>query len=152
MCRIKQLRVTHDAKVHTTWFKQRLLAQFSFKRAQKKGRDALIAFEGTPVLLWPNPVILITTMMQSILHAQHRLFVDICLKIQTPLLGCQLDVNKTQCHSYCLLSSIWYLKGPASRIKVKTKLLLLFPLKLNSMKHKHTRCTTKSLIVRHSTT
>ena len=45
MSRMEQLGVKLDVRVHTTRLKQRLLAQFTDMRAQKKGRDVLMAFE-----------------------------------------------------------------------------------------------------------
>ena len=43
--RLEQLGVKLDVKVHTTRLKQRLLTQFTDMKAQKKGRDVLLAFE-----------------------------------------------------------------------------------------------------------
>lgn len=43
--RMEQLGVKLETRVHTTRLKDRLLAQFHDMRAQKKGRDILLAFE-----------------------------------------------------------------------------------------------------------
>ena len=42
---MKQLGMKLDARLHTTRFKQSTLTQFADMRAQKKGRDILLAFE-----------------------------------------------------------------------------------------------------------
>ena len=42
---MEQLGVKLDTRVHTTRLKHRLLAQFRDMRAQKNGRDILLAFE-----------------------------------------------------------------------------------------------------------
>ena len=43
--RMDQLGINLDKRIHTTRLKHRLLAQFTDMRAQKKGRDILLAFE-----------------------------------------------------------------------------------------------------------
>ena len=42
---MEQLGVEVDNRVHSTWLKQRLLAEFPDMRAYTKGRDVLMAFE-----------------------------------------------------------------------------------------------------------
>lgn len=116
MCRMKQLGVTLDAKVHTTRLKQRLLAQFPSMMAQKKGRDVLIAFEDAAMAKACD-----CDNNNDAVHLAHA------VQIVRRHIYCQQDANKIPCHPCSLLSSIWYLKGPASRIKMKTKHLLPFP-------------------------
>jgi len=43
--RMEQLGIKTNGRVHATRLKQHLLAQFNDMRAQKKGRDVLMAFE-----------------------------------------------------------------------------------------------------------
>ena len=43
--RMEQLGIKLDMRLHTTRLKERLLAKFTDMRAQKKGRDVLLAFE-----------------------------------------------------------------------------------------------------------
>lgn len=42
---MEKLGVKIDKRIHRTWLKHCLLAQFTDMRAQKKGRDVLLAFE-----------------------------------------------------------------------------------------------------------
>ena len=98
--RMEQLGVKVDTRVHTTRLKQRLLAQFTNMKAQKKGRDVLMAFEA---LHWPKHVSLTVITRPFTLPVQQKLYVVTFLGRQNLLLGSQQGVKKNLCHPYCLL-------------------------------------------------
>ena len=101
--RMEQLGVKVDTRVHTTRLKQRLLAQFTDMKAQKKGRDVLMAFEEDIGTALAKHVSLTVITRPFTLPVQQKLYVVTFLGRQNPLLGSQQGVKKNLCHPYCLL-------------------------------------------------
>lgn len=100
--RMEQLGVKLDTRVHTTRLKQRLLAQFTDMRAQRKGRDVLMAFEediGTALAKACE----FDDDNEAIHLARTAKIVRSHIFGEAKPFSSQQDVKKNLCHLYCLL-------------------------------------------------
>ena len=101
-CRMQQLGVEFETKVHSTRLKQRLLAQFHDMCAHTKGRDVLLVFEedvgAVPTkaceLYSDNDVVHLARAAQTV---RRHMFEKV-----NPLTDSQKDTKKIMCH-HCYL-------------------------------------------------
>ena len=151
---MEQHRIKLDIKLHTTRLKQRLLAEFTDMRAQKKGRDVLLAFEDDigPALAKACELDSDSEAIQLARAAKivrNHMFGE-----AKPFTGFTEGCQKESVSPLLLALVNMILEGPTitDRYEEMTPAALSIAqlLKFNSIKHRRKESTAEAVSVRHS--
>ena len=153
--RLEQLGVKLDVKVHTTRLKQRLLTQFTDMKAQKKGRDVLLAFEDDIGNALAKACELDSDNKAIHLARAANIVRNHMFGKSKSFSGFPIGCQKESVSPLLLALVNMILEGPSikeqSEDTTPAALSIAQLLKFNSIKHRRTQDPSHSVIVKHMT-